>query len=109
MIMTTGPDVNLGPQVALSFSLVLHELMTNATKYGAGRDAVLGPCRSAPMPPAAGAQTTTVTLPGEVRTYVLEQKMPSVTFEGDLDVGTSLPDTVEIDTIPTSPNTAMSS
>lgn len=50
-----------------------------------------------------GAQTTTVTVPGEVRTYVLEQKTPSVTFEGDLAVGTALPDTVEIHTIPDQP------
>lgn len=30
-----GPDVELGPQAALTFSLVLHELLTNASKYGA--------------------------------------------------------------------------
>lgn len=47
-----------------------------------------------------GAQTATVTVPGEVRTYVLEQNAPSVTFEGDLAVGTVLPETVEIHTIP---------
>ncbi|MCV9967491.1 DUF1236 domain-containing protein [Pararhizobium sp. BT-229] len=46
------------------------------------------------------AQTTTVVVPGEVRTYVLEQKSPSVTFEGDIAVGSTLPDTVEIHTIP---------
>lgn len=52
----------------------------------------------------AVAQTATVVVPGEVRTYVLEQKTPSVTFEGDLAVGTTLPDTVEIHTIPDQPD-----
>jgi hypothetical protein len=46
------------------------------------------------------AQSTTVIVPGEVRTYVLEQQSPSVTFEGDIAVGNPLPDTVEIHTIP---------
>ncbi len=52
----------------------------------------------------AVAQTATVVVPGEVRTYVLEQKTPSVTFEGDLAVGTALPDTVEIHTVPDQPD-----
>ncbi len=34
-VRAEGPDVVLGPQVALAFALVLHELMTNAAKYGA--------------------------------------------------------------------------
>lgn len=34
-IMTTGPEIQLSPQAALSLSLVFHELMTNAAKYGA--------------------------------------------------------------------------
>ncbi|AJD42649.1 hypothetical protein RGR602_CH03340 [Rhizobium gallicum bv. gallicum R602sp] len=53
---------------------------------------------------AAIAQTATVTVPGEVRTYVLEQKSPSVKFEGEVAVGTTLPDTVEIHTIPDQPD-----
>ncbi|MBY3082746.1 DUF1236 domain-containing protein [Rhizobium laguerreae] len=53
---------------------------------------------------AAVAQTTTVVVPGEVRTYVEKQETPSVTFEGDVAVGTALPDTVEINTIPDQPD-----
>lgn len=34
-VKVCGPDVELEPQAALSFSLVLHELLTNASKYGA--------------------------------------------------------------------------
>ncbi|PDT30774.1 hypothetical protein CO660_05365 [Rhizobium sp. L9] len=52
---------------------------------------------------AAVAQTTVV-VPGEVKTYVMKQETPSVTFEGDVAVGTALPDTVEIHTIPDQPD-----
>lgn len=34
-IRSLGPQVTLGPQAALTFSLVFHELLTNACKYGA--------------------------------------------------------------------------
>ncbi|KPH05049.1 PAS domain S-box protein (plasmid) [Rhizobium acidisoli] len=34
-VKANGPAVDLAPQAALAFSLVLHELVTNATKYGA--------------------------------------------------------------------------
>ena len=34
-VMTTGPDVMLNSRAAQTFALLLHELATNATKYGA--------------------------------------------------------------------------
>jgi PAS domain S-box-containing protein len=34
-VLAEGPDVDLGPRCALAFSLLLHELGTNALKYGA--------------------------------------------------------------------------
>ncbi len=43
---------------------------------------------------------STVVLPGEVRTYVMEQSVPSVVYDGDIAVGTTLPDTVEVHTVP---------
>ena len=48
----------------------------------------------------AMAQTTVVTVPGEVRTYITEQEVPSVTYDGDIVVGTELPSSVEVHTIP---------
>ncbi|MBB3917956.1 DUF1236 domain-containing protein [Rhizobium fabae] len=46
------------------------------------------------------AATGSVVLPGEVRTYVMEQKTPSVVYDGDIVVGATLPDTVEVHTVP---------
>lgn len=34
-VRTSGPDLQIGPKTALSLSLMLHELATNAAKYGA--------------------------------------------------------------------------
>jgi two-component sensor histidine kinase len=34
-VTLAGPDVTLSPKLATSLGLVLHELLTNATKYGA--------------------------------------------------------------------------
>lgn len=49
---------------------------------------------------------STVVVPGEVRTYVLEQQVPSVVYEGDVVVGEVLPDTVEVHTIESNPDYA---
>ena len=49
---------------------------------------------------------TTVVLPGEVRTYVMEQNTPSITYEGEIVVGQPIPETVEIHTIPDQPDFA---
>ncbi|CAN7162377.1 DUF1236 domain-containing protein [Pararhizobium sp. LjRoot255] len=40
--------------------------------------------------------STTVELPGEVRTYVLERPIPSVAYEGAIVVGQPLPDTIQL-------------
>ncbi|OWW05428.1 hypothetical protein ATY81_01425 [Rhizobium sp. R72] len=48
----------------------------------------------------AVAQTAVVTVPGEVRTYVTEQDVPPATYDGDVVVGTELPSSIEIHTIP---------
>lgn len=65
---------------------------------------------------AAYAQTTIITqdpvttgsvvLPGEVRTYVLEQSVPSAVYEGPVTVGTPLPEAVEIHRIEQQPDYA---
>lgn len=42
---------------------------------------------------------STVVVPGEVRTYVMEQDVPSVAYEGDVLIGRVIPDTVEVRTV----------
>ncbi|MFB2551177.1 DUF1236 domain-containing protein [Ensifer soli] len=39
--------------------------------------------------------STVVTVPGEVRTYVLEQDVPSIAYDGDVLIGEVLPQSVE--------------
>ncbi|MDK1385328.1 hypothetical protein ILFOPFJJ_03337 [Ensifer psoraleae] len=46
---------------------------------------------------------TTVVLPGEVRTYVLEQNTPSIQYEGEIVVGQPVPEVVEVYPIPDQP------
>jgi hypothetical protein len=47
----------------------------------------------------APAPAPTVVVPGQVRTYVMEQSVPSVAYEGEVIVGSSLPETVEVRTV----------
>lgn len=50
--------------------------------------------------PASVIAQTTVVLPGEVRTYVLDQNRPSIVYEGQIVVGEPLPEVVEVYPIP---------
>lgn len=49
---------------------------------------------------------STVVIPGEVRTYVLQQDMPSVPYEGDILIGKVVPEDVEIHAIDGQPDYA---
>ncbi|MGW9230730.1 DUF1236 domain-containing protein [Pseudorhizobium sp. NPDC055634] len=42
---------------------------------------------------------STVVVPGEVRTYVMEQSVPSVVYDGEVVVGAPLPEAVEVHTV----------
>lgn len=44
----------------------------------------------------AVTNSTVVELPGEVRTYVMQQSVPSVVYDGDIVIGRALPDTVDL-------------
>lgn len=48
-----------------------------------------------PAPPPPGAVVVREAPPAEVRTYVMKQQVPSVTYEGDVLVGRVLPQSVE--------------
>lgn len=50
--------------------------------------------------PTFAQSTTTVVMPGEVRTYVLEQQTPSVIYEGEVVVGQPLPGSVKLYPVP---------
>lgn len=63
-------------------------------------------CAALLLPASAIAQTTTVVLPDEVKTYVLEQSVPPATFEGQIVVGQPLPEVVEVHPIPEQPDFA---
>lgn len=46
------------------------------------------------------AQTAVVTVPSEVDTYVMKENLPSVRVEREVVVGSTLPDSVELRTVP---------
>lgn len=52
------------------------------------------------LPSFALAQSATVTVPSEVETYVIQEKTPSVKVESEVIVGSELPTSVELHTIP---------
>lgn len=52
------------------------------------------------VPSLALAQTAVVTVPSEVETYVVKEKTPSVKVERQVIVGSEIPGTVELRTVP---------
>lgn len=44
--------------------------------------------------------TSTVVIPSTVRTYVLEQQVPSVAYDGEVVVGSRIPQSVVVHTVP---------
>lgn len=52
------------------------------------------------LPSAAFSQTAVVTVPSEVETYVMKERTPSVKVEREVIVGSELPGSVELRTIP---------
>lgn len=76
---------------------------------GAASGALAGAAVGGPVGAAVGAVAGAVigdvsedALTPETRTYVLEHKTESVVIDGDVAVGTQLPETVQIQTIPDS-------
>lgn len=74
---------------------------------GAASGAIAGAAVGGPVGAAVGAVAGAVigdvsedALTPETRTYVLEHKTESVVIDGDVAVGTALPETVQIQTIP---------
>lgn len=74
---------------------------------GAASGAIAGAAVGGPVGAAVGAVAGAVigdvsedALTPETRTYVLEHKTEPVVIEGDLAVGTKIPETVQIQTIP---------
>ncbi|MDF2998332.1 MAG: hypothetical protein K0R27_3969 [Xanthobacteraceae bacterium] len=51
-------------------------------------------------PSSAFAQATVVTVPSEVESYVVKEKIPSVKVEREVIVGSELPDTVTLRPVP---------
>lgn len=52
------------------------------------------------IPASAIAQTAVVTVPSEVETYIVKEKTPSVMMQGEVIVGSELPNTVIIHKVP---------
>ncbi|QJP17475.1 DUF1236 domain-containing protein [Starkeya sp. ORNL1] len=52
------------------------------------------------IPSSVFAQAAIVTVPSEVETYVVKEKTPSVKVEREVIIGSELPATVELHTVP---------
>ncbi len=51
-------------------------------------------------PGSSDTDSSTVVIPGEVRTYVTGHEVPSASYDGDVVVGSELPSSVEVYPVP---------
>ncbi|MFD1332305.1 DUF1236 domain-containing protein [Methylopila musalis] len=70
---------------------------------GAATGAVIGGPVGAAVGGVAGAVVGTIVAPPrEVKTYVIKEERPSVAYEGEVEIGEPLPETVEVYEVPDS-------
>jgi hypothetical protein len=55
---------------------------------------------SVAVAPAAAIAQAVITVPSEVETYVVKERTPSVAYQGEVVVGSPLPETVVIHPVP---------
>ncbi|MFC3695273.1 DUF1236 domain-containing protein [Chenggangzhangella methanolivorans] len=93
--------------VALGVSAPAMAIAQEGTVTGAAGGAVTGAVVGGPIGAAVGGVAgavigTAVAPPKEVRTYVVQEQRPSIRYEGDLAVGSDVPEGVEVYAVPDS-------
>jgi uncharacterized protein YcfJ len=93
--------------VMLGVSAPVAAIAQEGTVTGAAGGAVTGAVVGGPIGAAVGGVAgavigTAVAPPKEVRTYVVKEQRPSVVYEGDLAVGSDVPENVQVYAVPDS-------